>query len=268
MTEPMTEPVIEPMTGPVTGRAPILEVTGLRKRFGALQATDDVNLDLRAGEIHALIGPNGAGKSTLIAQLSGALRPDAGRVFIAGQDVTAMDTAGRARLGLARTFQISALAMEMTVLQNVVLGVAGARRGLWRPWRPALRDATLLEPARAVLGRTGLAGEAATQVAALSHGQRRRLELAMALVLSPRLFVMDEPLAGLGADGSAELTRMLDGLRAEAPILLVEHDMDAVFRLADRISVLVEGRIVATGAPGAIRDDAQVRRAYLGEDGP
>ncbi|MGS4944932.1 ABC transporter ATP-binding protein [Meridianimarinicoccus sp. RP-17] len=246
----------------------ILEVTGLRKRFGALQATDDVSLDLHAGEIHALIGPNGAGKSTLIGQISGALRPDAGRVAIAGQDVTAMDTAGRARLGLARTFQISALAMDMTVLQNVVLGVAGAQRGLWRFWRPALRDPALLAPARAALARTGLTGEAATQVAALSHGQRRRLELAMALVLRPRLFVMDEPLAGLGTDGSAALTRTLDTLRVEAPILLVEHDMDAVFRLADRISVLVEGRIVATGPPDAIRGDRDVRRAYLGEDGP
>jgi branched-chain amino acid transport system ATP-binding protein len=249
----------------MTDAAPVLEVIGLRKRFGALQATDGVSLDLRPGEIHALIGPNGAGKSTLIGQISGALRPDAGRVLIAGADVTAMDTAGRARLGLARTFQISALAMEMTVLQNVVLGVAGARRGLWRMWRPALHDDALLAPARAALVRTGLTGEAATQVAALSHGQRRRLELAMALVLRPRLFVMDEPLAGLGTDGSTALTRTLDSLRDAAPILLVEHDMDAVFLLADRISVLVEGRVIATGPPDAIRTDPEVRRAYLGE---
>lgn len=245
--------------------APVLAVAGLCKRFGALQATDDVSLDLRRGEIHALIGPNGAGKSTLIAQVSGALRPDAGRVFIAGQDVTAVDTAGRARLGLARTFQISALAMEMTVLQNAVLGVAGAGRGFWRFWRPALRDDALVGPARSALQRVGLTGEATTLVAALSHGQRRRLELAMALILQPRCFVMDEPLAGLGADGSADLTRLLDGLRHDAPILLVEHDMDAVFRLADRISVLVEGRVIATGPPDAIRGDAQVRRAYLGD---
>jgi len=252
----------------MTEPAAILAVRGLCKRFGAVQATDDVSLDLRPGEIHALIGPNGAGKSTLIAQIAGALRPDAGQVHIAGQDVTALDGAGRARLGLARTFQISALAMEMTVLQNAVLGVAGARRGLWRMWRPALRDPDLLDPARAALARTGLTGEAATRVAALSHGQRRRLELAVALVQRPRLFVMDEPLAGLGADGSAAMTRTLDRLRDAAPILLVEHDMDAVFRLADRISVLVEGRVVATGPPAAIRTDGDVRRAYLGEDGP
>lgn len=245
--------------------APVLEVNGLRKRFGALQATDDVSLDLWPNEIHALIGPNGAGKSTLIAQISGALRPDAGQVCIDGQDVTGLDTAGRARLGLARSFQISALAMEMTVLQNAVLGVAGAQRGLWRFWRPALRDDRLVGPARAALAHVGLTGEATTHVSALSHGQRRRLELAMALVLKPRLFVMDEPLAGLGADGSADLTRLLDGLRHAAPILLVEHDMDAVFRLADRISVLVEGRIVATGPPDAIRSDPAVRRAYLGD---
>lgn len=246
---------------------PVLAVEGLRKRFGALQASDGVTLDVRAGEIHALIGPNGAGKSTLIAQISGALRPDAGQVRIAGQDVTRLDVAARARLGLARSFQISALAMEMTVLQNVVLGVAGNSRGLWRCWRPALRDDSLVTPARAALARVGLTGEAATVVAALSHGQRRRLELAMALALHPRVFVMDEPLAGLGTDGSAALTRMLDGLRDEAPILLVEHDMDAVFRLADRISVLVQGSIIATGTPDAIRNDATVRVAYLG-DGP
>ncbi len=249
----------------MTDAVPVLELTGLRKRFGALRATDGVSLDLRAGEIHALIGPNGAGKSTLIAQISGALRPDAGRVAICGQDVTALDTAGRARLGLARTFQISALAMDMTVLQNAVLGVAGAQRGVWRFWRPALRDDRLVGPARAALAQVGLTGEAATRVSALSHGQRRRLELALALVLRPRLFVMDEPLAGLGADGSADLTRLLDVVRSTAPILLVEHDMDAVFALADRISVLVEGRVVATGTPAAIRADALVRRAYLGD---
>ena len=249
------------MTEPV----PILAVTGLRKWFGALQATDDGSLDLWPGEIHALIGPNGAGKSTLIAQISGALRPDAGRVVLAGRDVTALDTAGRARLGLARTFQISALAMDLTVLQNAVLAVAGAQRGVWRFWRSALSDDRLVGPARVALARVGLAGEAATRVSALSHGQRRRLEVAVALLLRPRLFVMDEPLAGLGADGSADLTRLMDGLRHTAPILLVEHDMDAVFALADRISVLVEGRIVATGPPDAIRADAAVRRAYLGD---
>jgi branched-chain amino acid transport system ATP-binding protein len=244
---------------------PALEVRGLRKSFGAIVASDDVSLDLRGGEVHALIGPNGAGKSTLIAQIAGALRPDAGSVRLAGRDVTGLGTAARARLGLARTFQVSALAMELSVLQNAVLGVAGRAGGAWRFRGAALCDPALVRPAREALARVGLTGEATSVVADLSHGQRRRLELAVALALKPRCFVMDEPLAGLGADGSAEMTALLAGLKAQAPILLVEHDMDAVFALADRISVLVYGRIIATGPPDAIRADAAVREAYLGD---
>ncbi len=245
---------------------PVLEVRGLTKRFGAVTACETVSLDLQSGEIHAVIGPNGAGKSTLIAQICGGLRPDAGQVKLLGVDVTALDTRARARMGLARTFQISALAMEDTVLQNAMLGALGARGGTPGLFRRALSDHDLRAQAEAALNRVGLGDVAATRTAELSHGQRRQLEVAVALTLRPRAFVMDEPMAGMGSEGSAQLTRFLSELRHEAPILLVEHDMDAVFALADRLSVLVYGRIIATGSVAEIRANADVRRAYLGEE--
>ncbi len=244
---------------------PILATHGLNKRFGAVTASEDVSVDLCPGEIHAIIGPNGAGKSTLIRQICGDLRPDAGAVHLLGRDVTALDAAGRARAGLARTFQISALAMEDTVLQNAVLGAVGAAGRPWRLWRPALGDASLVEDAMTALDRVGLADLAQRRCGDLSHGQRRQLEVAVALTLRPKLFVMDEPMAGLGADGSAQMTRFLSELRQEAPILLVEHDMDAVFALADRITVLVYGRVLQTGTVDEIRASQDVRTAYLGE---
>ncbi len=244
----------------------VLEARTLNKSFGALRASDGVSLDLRAGEIHAVIGPNGAGKSTFIAQLCGSLTPDSGTVHLLGEDVTALPVPARARRGLARTFQISALAMEDTVLANALLGAMGAGGTPWRFFAPVRRDQTLRDRAEAALARVGLADRAHVRTADLSHGQRRQLEVAVALTLGPKAFVMDEPMAGLGADGSKAMTGLLDGLRVEAPILLVEHDMDAVFALADRISVLVAGRLVATGTTAAIRADANVRRAYLGED--
>ena len=243
----------------------VLEARGLTKSFGAVEASRGVSLDLRAGEVHGLIGPNGAGKSTLIAQLAGGLRPDAGSVHLAGRDVTALGVVERARAGVGRTFQISALAMEDTVLQNVLLGALAARGRAVRLFRPALKDGAR-DVAEAALERVGLADERARRVADLSHGQRRQLEVAVALTLAPKCFVMDEPMAGLGSEGSVQLTGFLDGLRAEAPILLVEHDMDAVFALADRISVLVDGAVIASGTPAEIRSDPDVRRAYLGED--
>jgi branched-chain amino acid transport system ATP-binding protein len=246
--------------------APVLQIDGVTKLFGALVASDAVTLDLRPGEIHALIGPNGAGKSTLIAQIAGGLAPDAGRVLLDSADVTALDTAARARAGLARTFQISALAMEHTVLQNVVLGALGARGGRLGVFRSVLGDADLRKTAKDALDRVGLSEAANMQTAILSHGQRRQLEVAVALTLRPKAFLMDEPMAGLGMEGSAAMTTLLDGLRAEAPILLVEHDMDAVFRLANRISVLVAGRVIATGTPDAIRQNPEVRAAYLGDE--
>lgn len=244
---------------------PVLETRGLMRRFGALTATEDVSLTLRPGEIHAVIGPNGAGKSTLIAQICGTLAPDAGSVWLAGRDVTAESAPARARAGLARSFQVSQLAPEDSVLQNAMLGAVGATGAAWRPFRPVLRDRALRDRAEAGLERVGLADHAATRAADLSHGQRRLLEIAVALTLAPRAFVMDEPMAGLGTEGSAMLTRLLDGLRSEAPILLVEHDMDAVFALADRISVLVYGRVIATGTVDEIRADPGVREAYLGD---
>ncbi|AZQ66997.1 ABC transporter ATP-binding protein [Silicimonas algicola] len=245
---------------------PILETRGLTKRFGALVASDGVSIDLRPGEIHAVIGPNGAGKSTLIGQICGTVIPDEGSVHFQGHDVTDETVAARAGRGLGRTFQVSALAMEDTVLQNTLLGALSASSSPWRLWRSVLNDRDLVARADAALGRVGLSDRRATRCADLSHGQRRQLEVAVALTLSPRAFVMDEPMAGLGAEGSKALTAFLDGLRDKAPILLVEHDMDAVFALADRISVLAEGRILATGTVAEIRADPEVRTAYLGED--
>ena len=244
---------------------PVLEACGLSKRFGALVANDAVTLDLRPGEIHAVIGPNGAGKSTLIAQLCGALRPDSGTVRLGGTEITGLGVAQRARMGLARTFQISALAMEDTVLENAVLGALGATSGPWHFWRAALDRPALVDRAEAALARVGLTQARHRRVAELSHGARRQLEVAVALTLGPRAFVMDEPMAGLGPEGSARLTGLLDALRAEAPILLVEHDMDAVFALADRVSVLVYGRVLMTGTVAEVRASAEVRAAYLGD---
>ncbi|WP_425099295.1 ABC transporter ATP-binding protein [Tropicibacter sp. S64] len=243
----------------------LLETRGLTKAFGAVRASDNVSLSLCAGEIHAIIGPNGAGKSTLIGQICGTLVPDSGSVHLAGVEVTARPPQARARLGLARTFQVSQLAMDDTVLQNAVLGALGASGSPWHFFRPALSDKTMRDTAEAALARVGLAEQASAVTAELSHGQRRLLEVAVALTLRPKVFVMDEPMAGLGTEGSASLTRLLDELRREAPILLVEHDMDAVFALADRISVLVYGQIIATGTVEEIRNNAAVREAYLGE---
>lgn len=246
---------------------PVLALTGISRSFGALRANDDISLTLRAGEIHALIGPNGAGKSTLIQQIAGALKPDRGRITFLGRDITGLSTASRARLGLARTFQISALAMEHTVLQNAVLGALGHSGRVFRFFHPVMDDPALVEPARAALARTGLADLAHQRTGALSHGQRRQLEVAIALTLEPRAFLMDEPMAGMGADGSRMLTEFLRTLSRDAPILLVEHDMDAVFALADRISVLDYGRVIATGSVDEIRAHPEVRRAYLGGEG-
>ncbi|MEO0863106.1 MAG: ABC transporter ATP-binding protein [Pseudomonadota bacterium] len=243
---------------------PVLATHGLMKAFGALKATDDVSIDLRPGEIHAVIGPNGAGKSTLIGQISGALISDAGRVELMGQDVTRLGTSARAQAGLGRTFQISALAMEDTVFENALLGAIGASSGAWSLFSSVTRDADLASRAMEALDRVGLADAKDARCADLSHGQRRQLEVAVALTLKPKAFLMDEPMAGLGAEGSKTLTAFLDALRSEAPILLVEHDMDAVFALADRISVLVYGQVIATGTVDDIRASDAVREAYLG----
>ena len=244
---------------------PVLAVSGLTRSFGALKATEDVSLDLRANEIHALIGPNGAGKSTLIHQIAGTLRPDSGEVRFLGQPVTHLGVAERARLGLGRSFQVSSLAPEFSALRNVMLAVQARQGASFRFFRPVMRDATLIAPALAALERVGLKERARVPAAELSHGERRQLEIAIALALGSKAFLLDEPMAGMGPEGSRALTAFLGRLREEAPILLVEHDMDAVFALADRISVLVYGRIIASGTVEEIRADPEVRRAYLGD---
>lgn len=245
---------------------PILEVRGISKSFGGLRASNDISLDLRPGEIHALIGPNGAGKSTLIKQITGGLAPDSGSIHFQGQNVSHLSTAARARLGMGRTFQISSLAMDYTVLQNAVLGALGHRGNVFRFFNRVMGDADLVARAENALSQVGLEEYCTFRTADLSHGQRRQLEVAVALTLEPKAFLMDEPMAGLGAEGSHRLIGFLDQLRHRAPILLVEHDMDAVFALADRISVLVYGEIIATGNKDEIRANPKVRAAYLGEE--
>ncbi|WP_412554768.1 ABC transporter ATP-binding protein [Shimia sp. MIT1388] len=246
----------------------VLSTERLFKSFGALKATNDVSLDLRKGEIHALIGPNGAGKSTLIQQITGHLGSDSGTVRLMDEDLTDVGPAERARKGLGRTFQISSLAMEHTVLQNAVLGALGQRGNVMSFFKPVMKDAQLVSAAKEALVQVGLAEFAATRTADLSHGQRRQLEVAVALTLKPKAFLMDEPMAGLGLEGAQQMIGLLTELRREAPILLIEHDMDAVFALADRISVLVYGEVIATGTPEEIKVNPEIRRAYLGDEVP
>ncbi|MCG6114293.1 MAG: ABC transporter ATP-binding protein [Mesorhizobium sp.] len=245
---------------------PILQIRDLCKSFGALRATENVDLDLFPGEIHALIGPNGAGKSTLVNQIAGTLRSDSGTINFLGQPIDSLRVPERAQLGLGRSFQVSSLAPEFSALRNVMLAVQAIQGSSFHFFKPVMRDATLVDPAMAALDRVGLAGRAHIPTAELSHGERRQLEIAIALALGSKAFLLDEPMAGMGPEGSKTLTRFLDGLRHEAPILLIEHDMDAVFALADRISVLVYGRVIATGTVEEIRNDPEVRKAYLGDE--
>ncbi len=245
---------------------PLLELCGLCKRFGGLTVTDAVSLTVLPGEIHALIGPNGAGKTTLIHQVSGTLRPDNGAVLIAGQDVTGWSLPRRARLGLGRSFQITSIVPGFTALENVALAVQARSGSSFRFLRPVRREAALNAAALAALGRVQLAHRADVPAATLSHGEKRQLELAVALAAEPRLLLLDEPLAGAGPEETERLVTLLGGLRKQFGILLVEHDMQAVFALADRISVLVYGRIVVTGTAAEIRAHPEVRSAYLGED--
>jgi branched-chain amino acid transport system ATP-binding protein len=245
---------------------PLLQIRDLTKRFGGVLASDRVSLDVPAGELHAIIGPNGAGKSTLIGQVAGEISPDAGRIFFNGLDITQLPTHRRSGLGLARSFQITSLFLDFTVLDNVALAVQAHSGHSYRFWRPARDEAKLRQPARLALARVGLESRSDILCANLSHGEHRQLEIAMALATSPRLFLLDEPMAGLGPDESARMIAFLGELKREQTILLIEHDMDAVFRLADRITVLVDGRVIASGAPEEIRADAAVRKAYLGSE--
>ena len=244
----------------------ILEIDALTKRFGGVLASDGISLALRRGELHALIGPNGAGKTTLIGQLTGEIAPDEGRIRFDARDITALPAYRRSQLGLARSFQIASLFPDFTALDNVALAVQAHAGHSFRFWRDARRECELRGPAGDALMHAGLAERADVAVTELSHGERRQLEIAMALAVRPRLLLLDEPMAGMGPEKSARLVEMLRQLKGRITILLVEHDMDAVFALADRISVLVYGRIIASGAPAAIRADAAVREAYLGEE--
>jgi len=243
----------------------LLQVESLSKRFGGIVATDDLSIAIPEGQLHAVIGPNGAGKTTLIAQLSGELTPDSGRIQFDGSDLTTLSTPMRSALGLARSFQITSLFLDLSVLDNVALAVQAHAGHSFHFWRDARREPELRDPARARLARVGLTARENLPASALSHGERRQLELAMALASKPRMLLLDEPMAGLGPEDSARMVAMLRELKKEVTILLVEHDMEAVFALADRITVLVYGRVIASGEPDAIRNNEEVKRAYLGD---
>ncbi len=244
----------------------LLQTENLTKRFGGVIASDSVNFEVQRGELHAVIGPNGAGKTTLIGQLTGEITPDNGRIRFDGGDITVLPTYRRSMLGLARSFQITSLFLDFTALDNVALAVQAHAGHSFHFWRNARVEESLRRPARAALERVGLADRADTTVAALSHGEHRQLEIAMALATGPRMVLLDEPMAGMSPEQSARMVDMLRELKREVAILLIEHDMEAVFALADRITVLVYGRVIPSGQPDDIRSDPQVREAYLGEE--
>jgi branched-chain amino acid transport system ATP-binding protein len=244
---------------------PLLRVEQLVQRFGGILATDHVSLDVARGELHAIIGPNGAGKTTLISQLTGQLLPHSGTIHLAGRDITYLPAYRRSALGLARSFQITSLLMDFTALDNVAMAAQAHDGHSFRFWGNARKESGLRKTALAALDRVGLASRADTVVSKLSHGEQRELELAVALATSPQVLLLDEPMAGLGITESARMVKLLQELRREVTIVLVEHDMDAVFALADRITVLVYGCVIASGAPAAIRGNEEVKRAYLGE---
>jgi branched-chain amino acid transport system ATP-binding protein len=244
---------------------PLLRVEKLVRRFGGILATDHVSLDVAQGELHAIIGPNGAGKTTLISQLTGHLSPNSGHVFLAGRDITGLPAYRRSALGLARSFQITSLLADFTAADNVALAAQAHHGHSFRFWGNARKEKVLRDAAQAALDRVGLGGRADVLVSRLSHGEQRELELAVALATRPQLLLLDEPMAGLGVTESARMVKLLQELRREVTIVLVEHDMEAVFALADRISVLVYGRVIASGEPQAIRQNDEVKRAYLGD---
>ena len=245
---------------------PLLVTEGLYKRYGGLAALDGVNLAVDAGELHAVIGPNGAGKTTLIAHLAGELRPDGGTIRFAGEDITRLPAHARAARGLGRSFQVTSIFGDLTVIDNVALAVQAHAGHSFRFWRPTEEDQSLRGPALQILGETGLSDRAFMIAANLAHGEKRALELAMVLATRPRLLLLDEPIAGMGPEDAAHMVKLLADLKRRYTILLVEHDMDAVFGLADRVSVLVYGRVLATGDAAEIRSNEEVRRAYLGEE--
>jgi branched-chain amino acid transport system ATP-binding protein len=245
--------------------APLLDVRGLCKRFGALQVTDAVDLQVHAGCIHALIGPNGAGKTTLVAQLAGQLPSDRGQVLLDGQDITRLVAHERARRGLLRSFQITRLFKTLSVRDNLVFAARAGGPGNFSAWRARRDDDEAHARAIEVMRRLGLGGKAAAAIDELSHGEQRALEVGMALAARPRLLLLDEPMAGMGAEESEQMAALIAGLREDCAVLLIEHDVQAVFRLADAVSVLVNGRLIASGDPATVRSDPGVVAAYLGE---
>ena len=244
---------------------PLLRIENLVKRFGGIKATDNLSLDVASGQLHAIIGPNGAGKTTLISQLTGQLRPSSGSIRFAGQDITRLPAYRRSRLGLARSFQITSLLPDFTAADNVALAAQAHDGHSFYFWGNARGEKHLRDAARSALARVGLERRADVVVSKLSHGEQRQLELAVALATKPLLLLLDEPMAGLGVTESADMVKLLQELRREVTIVLVEHDMDAVFALADRITVLVYGRVIASDVPAAIRQNEEVKRAYLGD---
>jgi branched-chain amino acid transport system ATP-binding protein len=243
----------------------LLRIDGLNRRFGGVIASDAITLDIPRGEFHAIIGPNGAGKTTLIGLLAGEIAPQAGTIRFDGADITRLPVHRRSRLGIARSFQITSLFREFTALDNVALAVQAHAGHSFRFWQEARRDDSLRGPAAAALARVGLSGRADTRVDKLSHGEHRQLEIAVALATQPRLLLLDEPMAGMGPDESARMVGILRELKGDITTLLIEHDMETVFALADRITVLVYGRVIASGDPATVRTDTAVREAYLGE---
>jgi branched-chain amino acid transport system ATP-binding protein len=244
----------------------VLELAGVCKRFGGVVATDDVSLEVARGEVHALIGPNGAGKTTLIAQIAGGLATDAGRIVFNGVDITRLSTHARVAAGLARSYQITSIFRRFSVLENLALAVQARSGSSFSFWRPLAAETALFDEARAIAAEINLEEKINSVASTLSHGEQRALEVGLALATRPQLVLLDEPMAGMAPQESGRMIALIERIRARVTVLLVEHDMDAVFRLADRISVLVNGGLLASGAPQAIRADPRVRRAYLGEE--
>jgi branched-chain amino acid transport system ATP-binding protein len=243
-----------------------LQLKNLCKSYGALRVTDDVSLEIAAGELHAIIGPNGAGKTTLIHQISGLASPNSGSIIFHGHDVTRLPMNARARLGLVRSFQITSILPRFSALENVAIAAQAQHGSSFRFFGNAAAEADLNDIAMGLLARFGLAARAFVPAGQMSHGEKRQLEIAIALAAKPKLLLLDEPLAGTSHDESQRLIATLQELRRELPIVLIEHDMDAVFALADRVSVLVYGRIIASGSPQSVRDNPEVRAAYLGDE--
>jgi len=243
----------------------VLELKGLSKRFGGVIATDGVALDVKPGEVHALIGPNGAGKTTLVAQIAGDLSSDGGAIVFQGADVTRAPQHQRVRAGLARSYQVTSIFGRFSVLDNLAFAVQARSGSSFAFWHPVAEEAALAEEARAIAAEIGLSGREDVIATALAHGEQRALEVGLALATRPKLVLLDEPMAGMGPAESQRMIALIERVRAQVAVLLVEHDMDAVFRLADRISVLVSGRVIASGAPEAIRAHPEVKKAYLGE---